>query len=294
VTPSSARLIVVGTSVLGGSAYLVVQRVLQEMGPLTLSSVRFLLGGVLLLSIVRWLKTPFTWGLLASAAIPGITLGIAMTCMVTGLKSSLSTVAAFLVCSDAFFIPVIDRLLFGRKTSMLTIACLAVGAIGLSLITLHDGLRVATSDLWLLAAAVFWAAYCSTLGHVVRHYHALSMSCAAHLIAGTVVGVVCYFVEAPPSSLSSGALLGVLYFAVIISALRFTLKTRAQQVLLPAEMGLMFLIEPISAAALGVFFAHESLKTVQWVGALLVLVAVALPSLIRIRRGRLVGVDSVV
>jgi drug/metabolite transporter (DMT)-like permease len=218
---------------------------------------------------------------------PGLLLALALSCGIIGLKDSLSTIAAFLVCSDAFFIPLIDRLLFGRRTQRDISLGLLVGGAGIVLLTLKADFHISTSDCWLLASAVFWAAYTSTVAHAVERQAALPISCACHLIAGLLVGVFAFGFEKLPIALSTSTVFALIYFALIISALRFTLMAKAQQVLTPSEMGLIFLAEPVAAAILGYLVANEILSRQQWIGASLVCLALLIPVILSGRRDRL-------
>ena len=282
-----ASLTVLGTSVVGGSTYLVAQTILKEVGPLTLSAIRFCLAGAVLLLLCKRQKAVLSPSVVRLAFWPGLLLALALSCGIIGLKDSLSTIAAFLVCSDAFFIPLIDRLLFGRRTQRDISLGLLVGGAGIVLLTLKADFHISTSDCWLLASAVFWAAYTSTVAHAVERQAALPISCACHLIAGLLVGVFAFGFEKLPIALSTSTVFALIYFALIISALRFTLMAKAQQVLTPSEMGLIFLAEPVAAAILGYLVANEILSRQQWIGASLVCLALLIPVILSGRRDRL-------
>ena len=282
-----ASLTVFGTSVVGGSGYLVAQAILNEVGPLTLSAIRFILAGSVLLLLCRVVKADLSSAVFRLALWPGLVLALAMSCGIIGLKGSLSTIAAFLVCSDAFFIPLVDRLLFGRRTTREVSIGLLIGGSGIALLTLKPSFKISISDCWLLASAVFWAAYTSTVAHAVGRQAALPVSCASHLIAGLLVGVFALSFEQMPSALSTQAVFALLYFALVISALRFTLMAKAQQSLTPSEMGLMFLAEPVAAALFGYLVAREVLSVQQWIGASLVCVALLVPVILSSHRDRL-------
>lgn len=285
--PSTARWVVTATAVLGGTGYLTVQSALVEISPLTLAALRFILGGLALLVLALYWRQRITLRVLQAACIPGVALAFGLVMMVVGLQTAQSSVAAFLVCSDAFFIPVIDWILYRRRADKMVLVGLGVGGTGLAFLSYSGSFEISVGTWWLLGASVVWALYYSTVGHVAARFGSVALCCCAHIVAGITLLLLFSPLNEVSPAISTKTWLLVVYIAVVISALRFALMTKVQSVIPSPEMGLIGLLEPVAAAGIGIACANEWLSLSQWIGAILVLGAVAMPLLAGVRRRRM-------
>jgi drug/metabolite transporter (DMT)-like permease len=256
------------------------------MSPLTLAALRFIIGGLALLLLALYWRQAITLRVLQAACIPGIALAFGLVMMVVGLQTAQSSVAAFLVCSDAFFIPVVDWLLYRRRADKMVLSGLGIGGAGLAFLSYSGSVEISVGTWWLLGASVVWAVYYSTVGHVAARFGSVALCCCAHIVAGVTLLLLFSPLGALSPTISAKTWWLVLYIAVVISAVRFALMTKVQSVIPSPEMGLIGLLEPVAAAVVGIAFANEWLSFSQWIGACLVLFAVAMPLLSGVRRRR--------
>lgn len=280
MSKTTARLVILVSCFVASAGYLATQRAVLEISAVTCTALRFLLAALTLLCICRVRNAIVQADTLRAAFVPGAFLALGAYLLAEGLASEKSSVAAFLVCSDVFLVPVVELLLYGKRTERGILAGLAAGGIGLALLTLDGTLSLSAGAGYLLISAVTWAVYYSTLGRVVKSHDSVALACAVHCVAALLLAAI----TSPFSDISgpfSGEVVGILLFmGVLLSGIRFAFMTAAQKVIEPSELGLVLLLEPVFATLCGVVVAGEELRPLQWCGAAVVLAAIAIPLLL--------------
>ncbi len=282
LTPNAARLGVLFSCTLGGTSYLVGKIAMREVGPFTLTATRFLLSALILIVTCYLTRTRISVSTWRDAAIPAVAFTLAMLFLLFGLKTSSSSVAAFLANSDAILIPIVDWVLFRRKVGKGTVIPLLIGVAGLAALTIRSDLSIAQDDSLVLCSALFFALYYSLNQSIVPRHSALALTGVSQLICALVALPFAVCLEEFPrqmSDLSQTTWTAILYSGLILSGFRFWMMMRMQFFLTAAQIGLMFLIEPVVGALIGITFAGERLTSIQWVGAVLIVLAISLPFL---------------
>ena len=261
-------------SAIWGSGF-VAQRIASEsMGNFTFNGVRFLLGALFLLVLVRFRfrvnRSDLRWVLLSGGLLFG-----ASTFQQVGIKTTTAANAGFITGLYVVIIPIM-LFLFGRQKihwSTWTAAILAV--IGALFLSTGGQFEPAPGDWYELAGAFLWAAHVIVVGKMAREMDALQFSIGQFLAAG-LLNAMCGFVFETGTSPLPAAWFSVLYSAIFPVGLGFTLQVVGQKTAHTTDAAIIFSMEAVFAALAGYLFLKEILVPLQLLGCALILAAMLL------------------
>jgi drug/metabolite transporter (DMT)-like permease len=266
-----------------GSTYLAIKFALVSFPPFVQMGTRFLFAGVVLMAWMRWRGAPWPtqlqWrnALLVGALMLGGGMG--------GTAYAEQTVGSGLVVAFIAIVPVMmaaGQMLWRVYPSRLEAAGIAVGLMGVLLLTQGAGFQASTAGLVAIAVACFtWCAgsLMSQRGFALAPG---AVGFASEMICGGVVLMVLAAIDGEYPVLAAqwppepSAVLAWLYLVVFGSLIAFN----AYMVLLArASAGLASsycFVNPVIAMLLGVSLGGEVVTGFEWLAAGVVLVGVVL------------------
>jgi drug/metabolite transporter (DMT)-like permease len=221
---------------------------------------------------------------LRRVAGPGALLGslifVAYILQTEGLARTKATNAGFITGLYVVFTPILGLILFRRRTAASTWLAVAVSVLGMVLLSV-PGLRDLTprsGDLLVLASALAWAGHVIGVGFFVRRHDSLLLS-----LAQMGVTAVLHLLVVVPIGFRSPdggeVWLILLITGVLGSGVAYTLQLLAQETITATRAVVILAGESVSAALISYVWLGDRLAPHQWVGALLVLAAMALSEL---------------
>lgn len=253
-----------------GSSYIVTTQFLPNLDPLTISLLRALPAGLLLLLLVRqlprgiWvprmlilgaLNFAIFWSLLFYAAyrLPG------------GVAAVMGALQPFIVIFAA-------RGLLGTAIRPLSLLAIGAGVFGVALLILTPEAKL--DGLGLLAGIMGSASM--ALGTVLSRkwqppVPALTFTAWQLTAGGLLLLPFAPFASTDWATLNTGNFIGLGYLGLIGAALTYVIWLRGIARLQPAAVSVLGLLSPISATVLGWLFVAETLNLTQGVGMFVVL-----------------------
>ncbi|MEX2501676.1 MAG: DMT family transporter, partial [Trueperaceae bacterium] len=247
-------------TVLWGSTFVVVKDVLDVMPVPLLLALRFTVAA-LCFAWVRWdpraLRPAMTLGLLAFAGFATQTIGLSIT---TASK------AAFLTGLSVVITPMVASAVFGTRVPGRAWSAAAVALAGLGLMTLRGGEAsgVNVGDAVVLLCALAYAAYIVQLGRVAGDAHGMALAGVQHLPMAALAWLWAIPHLGAIPQLPASAWWAVAYLAVICTALIAVLQVYAQRVVPSHLAALIFVLEPVFAAAFAWVWLGERLGAAGW------------------------------
>lgn len=282
--------VLVLVTLIWGTTFVVVKETLDVLPVPLLLALRFTLAGLFFLFVPfrrEALRPAFILGLLSFAGFATQTLGLSVT---TASK------AAFITGLSVILTPMVAAVWLGLRAPARAWAAAAVALAGLGLMTLANGSGAATAgvnvgDLYVLGTALAYAVFIVYLGRVANEAPAVSLAALQHVPMALLAWLWAapHVPMLPEIPLATWA--AVAYLAAVATALVAVLQTYAQRVV-PAHLAaLIFVLEPVFAAAFAYLLLGERLGPLGWVGGGLVVLAMALAEgkprrLLRARRAR--------
>jgi drug/metabolite transporter (DMT)-like permease len=222
-------------------------------------------------------------------AVPGLVLGalifVAYVLQTEGLARTTATNAGFITGLYVVFTPILGLLLFRRRVGLAAWAAAVVSMVGMALLSVPGlgDLRPRFGDLLVLASAVAWAGHAVGVGYFAGRHPSVLLSLAqmAATAAFHLVAVIPIGLRVPDTG---QVWLMLLITGVLGTGVAYTLQVIAQETVTATRAVVILAGEAVSAAAISYVWLGERLEAHQWLGALLVLAAMALSELSARRR----------
>ena len=271
-----AVLLLLLTSAIWGSTFVVVKQAISETSVLDFLAWRFIFAGVLLAvlrprALMRLGRRGWRHGVLL-----GVVLAMGYMAQTFGLRTTPAAVSGFLIGLQVVFTPVIGWVLLRHRPHRRTWAAVFVATIGLALMTLRGASFGVGEGLTIISSAVFalqivgleqWASAENAYGLATVQLLTIG---GLSLVAGAPGGI-----GLPPTRSIWAA---VVLTAVAATAFAFVVQTWAQSHLSATSAAVVFATEPVFAG----LFAWMSGEHLTWAllagGALVVLAMLVMGS----------------
>ena len=261
-----------------GSTYLAIKFGIESFPPFLMAGLRFVVAGIILYTVMRILGSPNPsakqWG---AATIIGILLPAIGNGTVTYVQQTISSSVAALSIATAPIWMAIFSSFWGHHISRQEWLGIAIGLCGIVLLNIGGSLHGDyTSAALLIFAAASWS-----FGSVWSKYldlpTGLMAAASQMLMGGTALMIVSVLHgESYPSHISAKSW-GALVFLVVLgslvaySAYMYLLKT-----VRPLVASSNTFVNPIVAFAVGIWFANETVTSIEYAALAVILVGVYL------------------
>ena len=274
MTRAQARIALIVITLIWGVSIAAVKGLLGYAAPLTSVAVRFGLAGLVLLPALRGITRSEARGGLVIGAVFGI--GVAFQNL--GLAQTTASRSAFIVALSALLTPVLGALILRHKPSPVLVARLLVAMVGVFILTAPGGslADLNRGDLLTLVASVLYAGQIVAVGYYATGADTKRLLGMQLLMTAGLSLLLSPALETPrfhvvPMSIALVAFLSA------SSLTTFSLQIRAQRVVTASEAALVYTFEPVVTATTAYLAFGETLGPMQWLGGLVILVAVGWP-----------------
>lgn len=276
-----ADLLLVMITAFWGASYFLTDLCLAELPPLCLNAFRFLVAfAVLAIIYFRRLRhiSRRTW--LYSALI-ACSLVMVYVCYGYGLPLTTISNAGFICALPVIFTPLLELAVFRKKPNRRFAVALVLCTVGLALMTLGDTFRPALGDIICMGTAFFYAVDLLLTDRAVRDSEVdpLQLGVCQLGVTGAIMLVLTLLLEQPKLPQSPQVWGAALFLAVFCTGIAFVIQAVQQQYTTASHVGLIFTLEPLFAAIVAYFFAHEVLGVRGYIGAALMMLSLVLMEL---------------
>jgi drug/metabolite transporter (DMT)-like permease len=283
--PLKADLMILFITICWGSSYLFMKMGLDSLGEFNLIALRFglafLLAGVIFLPRLRQVNVKT----IRYAMLLGFILFIMFTALTFGLKTTTTSNAGFLVSLTVVFVPLLHTFLFKKKIENKVVVSILLALTGIALLTIQLPFTFKIGDLFCIAAALCYALHINMVSTAAQKVDTLSLGILQLGFTGLYAFISSLLFETPVWPSTTHSWIAVLVLSVVCTAIGFIFQTIAQKYTTATRTGLVFSLEPVFAALVGFWFAHEFMNSNQYVGAALVFLSVVLSSVnVKVRR----------
>lgn len=270
---------------LWGLTFPLIRIALRDIDASWFVALRFNIGAACLLPL---LARPSTRRELRRALVPGLLLGIvawgSYMSQTLGLRTIPAGRGAFITGTCVVIVPLLAPLMREGRPTLLDLGAAAIALAGLALLTEPEVSPPSAGDAYVLGCAFLYAVYILLIEKTARRKLEPMSLAFAQLLGVAGASLVPVVLLRPPISRPGGpALAALLACALLATALTFWLQIRYQPDTTPARTALIFTIEPVIAAALAYVLLDERMGLRGILGAVIVLGAVAMPSIVAAR-----------
>lgn len=260
---------------------------MRSMGPFLTIAFRFTIAFIIIAILFRKSITKVDAKTLFHCALIGATFFLAMLFEMMGLKTTASSVTAFLEGMVVVTVPALACIIYRRLPDKLTIISAILCMAGVALLTLKgDHIGFTKGELLVLLGTVWYSLSVIVTDTAAKNDDLMVVSIYQLLFIAIFAYIGAFFFEEirlPQSGTEWGA---VLALAIICSCVGFTIQPFGQKYITAERAGILAVFNPLTAAVLGVVFLHEKMTPGIIAGAILILIAIVLPSWIQDRAAR--------
>lgn len=276
-------------AVLWGTSFNVNDAGLAYLGPATFVFLRFALAGVATLAVAALLRrldlaplrSPWFWLLAAFNAL-GFFLQYVGQTMTTPARTAL------FVNTSAFFVALLDRLLYKAHVGPRRLAAIFLGVGGAALLITGGDLSALEGgrllgDLVVLAAGVAWSVFFVMNRKAVNQADPLNVTAWTFTLTALLLVPTLFLDEAPLRVPPRGAL-AILYAGLVTTALAFGLWSWGLTRIHATASAVLLLVEILVASVLSAALGRETFGPVEFIGAGMLVGAVVGMGLVEARK----------
>jgi drug/metabolite transporter (DMT)-like permease len=289
-------LILLITAFIWGGAFVAQIVGLESVGVFTFSSVRTLLGALVLLPVIlvrdrvtgakmtleerseRWKNDKKT---IKNGIILGLVFCVACNFQQYALLYSSPGKVAFITAIYIFFVPLLG-LFIRKRVPLLTWICVALGAVGLYFLCVNPAElgSINFGDVLALICAFAFAVHILLIERFAQNADGLKLSCVQFAVCGVIGFVLMFIFEEPSVSAILDAAVPILYAGVMSCGVAYTLQIIGQKYTESAMASLVMCMESVFAVLASAILLSERMSARETVGCIVMFVAIALPNFI--------------
>lgn len=255
----------------------------SAFGPIYVLGWRFTLAAAAVFLLFRDARRGWTWRGVGRTMVTGLLLGVGLVVQHLGLDRTSEAVSAFLTSLTILFVPLILTVVLRQPPAPVMWLGVVLATAGVWLMTGAAPSGFGFGEALGLACALAFSLYLLAVNVVARSEHAWRMTAGQFLVVGLACFVTCAFVGAWDGVGAGAAVravtssrdvwLNVLLLTLFPTLGAFSLLNHYQPKLDPTRAALIYLIEPIVAAAYAWVIAGRALDLMTLAGAALILAA---------------------
>ena len=281
MTRGKAEAMLVLAMLFWGATFVIVKETIAAVPVYWLLVLRFSLGAVAVwipLMLFGRGAVRLTRDAVRAGVVLGLPLFLIFALQTLGLLTTTASKSAFITSTSVLWVPVLTVLVLGRRMDRGAVFAGGVGFVGLFLLLMDHGLasfhpeRLVVGDFQTLVCALAVAAHLLLTKYYCARHDTWVLT-AVQLTVVAVLSLGCSFASGETRSFdySSGIYGAILFLGLVTTALNMWILTHMQRYTTPQRTAVIFLVEPLFAAAAAWMVLGEVLGWVQWCGALLIL-----------------------
>jgi drug/metabolite transporter (DMT)-like permease len=263
-----------------GISYYLVDLSLQDMGPFTLNTNRFIIAFVVAViftypKLKKISKTTIKFSLLLGGALVFVYIGATF-----GTKYTTLSNVGFLCGLTVIFTPILSAIIYKKLPTKKQTIVIMMSFIGIALLTLKDDFTInydnLVGDLLCIMCALFYA------GHLLITEKAVTFEDVDPLQLGVlqlgttgVFNLILSFIFETPHLPTQATYWGpVLFLAIFCTGVAFIVQCIAQQYTEASHVGIIFSLETVFAGVVAFVLANEVLSLQSYLGAALMIFSI--------------------
>jgi len=292
-----SNLLLMMSAVIWGFAFVAQRLGMEHVGPFTFNAVRFALGGLVLIPVLRWReksgraspKNGFPADRkrdLFGGCLAGLVVFAGASFQQLGLVDTTAGKAGFITGLYVILVPMLG-LLGGQRSGWGTWIGAVFAVWGLYFLCITTGWHIGWGDLLVLFGAFFWAVHVHLINWQISKMDAIRLAMIQFTTCSVLSFITAFFTEEITWQGLQLAAVPILYAGLLSVGVAYTLQVVAQREAHPAHAAIILSLEAVFAALGGFLILRESLTSRGILGCALMLTGMLLSQLtIRsLRRG---------
>ena len=288
------NLLLILTAMIWGMAFAFQRKGMESIEPLTFTAVRMglaavVIGAAALISRNREKRNSREHdpeaerirnkNSLIGGVCCGIFLAAASISQQIGMVSTSAGKSGFITAMYILLVPIINFVLFRKKNSLLVWIAVLISVVGMYLLCMTEGFRLAHGDMLLFLCAVMFSGQILCCDHFVQLGDPLQISAIQILTTSAISAIAAFLMENPSRDQIRSATIPILYCGVMSGGVGYTLQMVAQKFTDPTIASLLMSLESVFAVLGGAVLLHERMTSRELLGCAVMFAAIILVQL---------------
>lgn len=290
-----ADIMLLTTAIIWGTAFVAQRSGMEFVGPLTFNGIRFIIGALILVPVILIMEK---LGKKNQPAIPmtaeekkkerkvlwtggffcGVALMAGSVIQQMGLVYTTAGKTGFITALYIVIVPM-TGIFLGRKVRALLWVSVALGVVGLYLLSINEGFSINVGDVLVFICAFGFAAHILVVDHFSPKTNPIKLSAVQFLVCGTLSLILMFFFEDPQLKYILAGAIPILYTGIMSCGVAYTFQVIAQKDTEPTVASLLLSMESVFAVIFGMLILHEQLLPKEAVGCIIMFAAIILAQL---------------
>ena len=285
------NMLLLVTAMIWGTAF-VAQRVgMESIGPVTFTSARMWLAAITAGTASFFLgrkkpgaesgteKTAKNRTTLFGGICCGLFLAAASLFQQYGIVTTTAGKAGFITALYILLVPVLNRLLFQKRSGLHVWLAIAIGVFGMYLLCMTEGFRLTRGDTLVCCCAVVFSGHILCCDHFSPRGDPVRIAAVQFVTVALVSGIIALLVENPSWAQIRAAAIPILWCGIMSGGVGYTLQMVAQGFTGPTVASLLMSLESVFAALTGALLLHERMSRREFLGCVIMFAAIVLVQL---------------
>ena len=209
----------------------------------------------------------------------GLFLATASLFQQVGIVTTTAGKAGFITALYILLVPVLNLILFKKKSGLHVWLAIAAGVLGMYLLCMTEGFRLTKGDALVCACAVVFSGHILCADHFSPRGDPVRISAIQFLVVSLVALMLALAFEKPSWAGIRAAAVPILYCGVMSGGVGYTLQMVAQGFTDPTVASLLMSMEAVFAVLGGALLLHERMSGRELLGCVIMFTAIVLVQL---------------
>jgi drug/metabolite transporter (DMT)-like permease len=270
------------TTFFWGGSFLFTKIGVATIPPQLFVLTRFILATLFMLIVFAGRLRAMNRGTLARGAAVGFALGMTNLSFVFGIQGTSISRAGILNNLFVLFIPVITKIIWRDRIGRVNMAGIGLAVTGIVLLATGGGGGFNRGDFLSTFCALLIACHIVAVSKVLKNDDVFLVTLVQFATVTLIAGAATLLLPLPPFTVTTPAVMSIIYCAVFPTVFCFTLQNIYQRYVTPTRAGLIYTLDPVWSLIAGFFFLGERLNSREWLGCGIIFSAALLPLLYRL------------
>ncbi|MCX7861920.1 MAG: DMT family transporter [Bacteroidales bacterium] len=263
------------SAIIWGFAFVAQKDAMSFFEPFYFNFLRFLLGFMVLLFIFhKRIHSLFDKKLIRAGVWLGFFLFLGSTFQQIGIISTQASNAGFITSMYIVFIPIVGYFFKQRATISVWFAII-IALTGFAFLSINiDNMRIGVGDLLVFIGSICWAIHVNLIEFFSTIKKSIEIAMIQFFICGMLSLLTSIVFEQQVFTLDFRSWIPILYAGLFSVGIAFTLQVYAQRFVPSSVAGIILSSESLFALLGGMIVFNETLNKHQWLGVLLILMAI--------------------
>lgn len=206
----------------------------------------------------------------------GLCLAIASSLQQIGIQYTTVGRAGFITACYIVLVPIFNLILFRKKCSPLIWFSVILSVVGLYLLCMQGTFALGKGEILVMLCAVAFSVHILVIDYFAPYVDCVKMSCIQFFVCGIFCSVPAFLFENPQIINMLQAWMPILYAGILSSGVAYTLQIVGQKNMNPTVASLLLSMESCFSVLAGWLLLNQKLSGKELFGCVLMFVAIIL------------------